>query len=695
MPSFLGLDVVVQTTGADEAADKLRDVGRAAKDDAKPGVSSLDDALSQLTSTIIGLVALDKVVGLFEDMVRAGEDAQNAQLKVAGMIRATGDASGITARQVDAMATSLSKTSLFSKPQIEQAAASLMIFRDVQGDVFQRAMQISADLASNRGGSIEDWAFKLGRALEDPEHGMRMLRLAGITFTTDEAKVIKAMEDTGNLAGAMALVLDKAHAASDGMAKQMHSGLTGAMGDVKKSWDELMASFTTGDGIMARMLTGSMSLLSKVLEGWSRILSAPNASQTQAFLAPQVSKILGDVEKESGHSFAPSGALAWMKSKGESDSYRVNILKEEVALEGKILDITQAITAENVKAAKGAAAERAAKAAADAATLAAAYRKEHPLIATYTGPLGQAQAHTGVDATGMQGNQFEGTIVALQRMQDSTMHLADTTSRDLTPSLKQMGQALATLDRTGNATAQNTIDLDAYIAALKQWIATEQDAAKKAAMVQELQTVEKKDKGVDLAQMMKDRTAATLVSMRTQFVDLTKQAWTAVGDAMSAGMESAFKTGNLSKALASFGKSLMAGFGQMFTEHGKALLEYGVIMSGLAPLLANPFTSGPASIAAGVALMALGAAFSAVSQSGAAPGSGSSGTTGALSPTGILAATYLQPAAGSPFAAGNQFPGLVQPIINVVGYNDPSMQRGLVKALQYAVGRGYTVPGLS
>jgi hypothetical protein len=70
------------------------------------------------------------------------------------------------------------------------------------------------------------------------------------------------------------------------------------------------------------------------------------------------------------------------------------------------------------------------------------------------------------------------------------------------------------------------------------------------------------------------------------------------------------------------GDVLLRGLGSIMQQMGGALLTYGLAMQGLLPSLLNPFTSGPAAIAAGITLTALGAALGA-----AASGRGGRGST--------------------------------------------------------------------
>lgn len=86
-----------------------------------------------------------------------------------------------------------------------------------------------------------------------------------------------------------------------------------------------------------------------------------------------------------------------------------------------------------------------------------------------------------------------------------------------------------------------------------------------------------------------------------------------LGRALSAGFTTAFEGGNFFQGM---GNALLQGLGGIFTQLGAELITYGLIMEGLLPFLSNPFTSGFAAIAAGVALIGAGAAMGAIAGGG-------------------------------------------------------------------------------
>jgi hypothetical protein len=96
-----------------------------------------------------------------------------------------------------------------------------------------------------------------------------------------------------------------------------------------------------------------------------------------------------------------------------------------------------------------------------------------------------------------------------------------------------------------------------------------------------------------------------------------------VGDAIGNAFAAAFSGEGVGGAIAAFGKTMLAGIGSIFSMMGDQYLKFGLAMKGLAPLLANPFTSAGAAIAIGLLLKALGGALGGIARGGA-PGSGGS-----------------------------------------------------------------------
>jgi hypothetical protein len=119
------------------------------------------------------------------------------------------------------------------------------------------------------------------------------------------------------------------------------------------------------------------------------------------------------------------------------------------------------------------------------------------------------------------------------------------------------------------------------------------------------------------------RMGNALLEVEDKFHTMGTDIGVTFGMALGEGIGKGIASGSLTEALHSFGSAVLQGFGSVLTQLGQSLIQYGVIMLNLLPFLTNIFTSGPAALAAGVALVALGSAFG-----GIAGGRGKSGAGG-------------------------------------------------------------------
>ncbi len=111
-------------------------------------------------------------------------------------------------------------------------------------------------------------------------------------------------------------------------------------------------------------------------------------------------------------------------------------------------------------------------------------------------------------------------------------------------------------------------------------------------------------------------------NVKYQFATLGQGLGMAVAHGFSSAMGAAMQGKNPFKA---FGQTVLAGLGGIFTQMGEKLIVFGITMLKLLPFLSNPFTSGPAAIAAGILLVGLGTALGAIAGGGGGSGSGGGG----------------------------------------------------------------------
>ena len=164
-----------------------------------------------------------------------------------------------------------------------------------------------------------------------------------------------------------------------------------------------------------------------------------------------------------------------------------------------------------------------------------------------------------------------------------------------------------------------------------------------------------------------------------------------IGDAIFNGLEAAFDTGSLVGFFEHFGKTLLAGFGDILVQLGKILIQYGLTMEALRPFLMNIFTAGPAAIAAGVALIALGSAFSSIVSSGGGAGRGTA-TAGAFREPNFGFAQQQADISRTTISMGSSPTVQPRPAVNnyftIIGPDDATAQRGIITLINKGLRRG-------
>jgi hypothetical protein len=196
-----------------------------------------------------------------------------------------------------------------------------------------------------------------------------------------------------------------------------------------------------------------------------------------------------------------------------------------------------------------------------------------------------------------------------------------------------------------------------------------------------LQGVEEKqgDFSMRAAEQVKQDLQSAQASVQRDIQQFGVNTGTALNDALDAGIKAGFAGKNPMKAMEN---SMLSSMGNIFSSMGAAMIKQGLIMIGFEPALADPFTSGPAALAVGALLEALGATLGGIMQ-GDSSGSSASVTKNAPQTTNT---TYFQTGAGG--EAGNVQPQPNYPPVTIIGHNDPQAQRDLGRMMENMAQRG-------
>ena len=161
----------------------------------------------------IGLVALTALGGA---ALRAAEEAQVANNRLDSVARSMqlfgANTKNVTDR-LKAFADQTMKKIAVDDELILSTQAQLLSFKNLAltantaGGAFDRATIAAFDMAAVFGGSGEDNAVRLGKALQDPIRGVSALTKVGVQFTDQQKEQIKVLTESGNILGAQEIIL--------------------------------------------------------------------------------------------------------------------------------------------------------------------------------------------------------------------------------------------------------------------------------------------------------------------------------------------------------------------------------------------------------------------------------------------------------------------------------------------------------
>jgi hypothetical protein len=202
-----------------------RDLGKLSKSTSGMG-SSFGGAMKGIGAVAaVGGLAVAGVATALTAVGKAAQESVSVTKSTEAIIKSTGGAANVTADQVGKLATAISNKTGIDDEQIQAAQNLILTFKNVknagegQAAMFDRATQAAADLSAAGFGSLDSTAKSLGKALNDPIKGVTALSRAGVTFTAQQKDQIKALQESGDLLGAQAIVMAEVESQVGGVAE--------------------------------------------------------------------------------------------------------------------------------------------------------------------------------------------------------------------------------------------------------------------------------------------------------------------------------------------------------------------------------------------------------------------------------------------------------------------------------------------
>jgi len=144
----------------------------------------------------IAAVAFAALAGAATVAFRAFLKSDEASSRLAKNIRASGEAAGFTAEQLEKMAEEMQDVSIFDDTDIKKAMAIIATFTNITGDNFKATTQAVMDMSAAMGKDLSTSALTLAKAMADPAARVGELGKQGLLLTKVQINLIRRLQET-------------------------------------------------------------------------------------------------------------------------------------------------------------------------------------------------------------------------------------------------------------------------------------------------------------------------------------------------------------------------------------------------------------------------------------------------------------------------------------------------------------------
>ena len=203
-------------------------------------------ATSSLTKLAAGFATVTLAVNEIKKGLTDLAKETRGVAKVQAVIKATGGAAGIAASDIEKWTDQIQKTTEFSQDTSREVAALGLTFKNISKNVFPEVLSLSADMAAIVGTDMKGAMMQLAKAIDDPARQMTALRRSGVSFTEQQQKQIKVMQQSGDMLGAQNILLKVLREQIGGAAQAIGSTWIGTITRAKNAFDDLRKEFLKG-----------------------------------------------------------------------------------------------------------------------------------------------------------------------------------------------------------------------------------------------------------------------------------------------------------------------------------------------------------------------------------------------------------------------------------------------------------------
>ena len=236
------------------------------------------DMVGRLKAAFFELFAIAKVIEWGKDAFNAFTEANVASAQLNATLVSTKFAAGMSRAALDENAEAISKHSLYTKTAVTSMQSVLTTFPLITAKTFPDATKAIADMSAKLGGDLQGTAIQVGKALQDPIHGITALHRVGVNFSDAQKAVIKQLMATGHAADAQRLILKELNLEFGGSAeaaakanpmKYMASQMEEVLVKIGGSISKVMVQFIP---VIQRLMGGIEPIINNVLSVFQEVM---------------------------------------------------------------------------------------------------------------------------------------------------------------------------------------------------------------------------------------------------------------------------------------------------------------------------------------------------------------------------------------------------------------------------------------
>jgi len=228
-------------------------------------ITAIGAVIGRVSPVMLAFTAIGVGLGLaLTKLIKNTMGVETQMLKLEAILKATGNAAGLSLMQIEDLAREIGISTLASVAKVRDAAGILLTFKSIQGDVFKDALRLSQDLAEVGFGDLKMGATQLGKALEDPVVGLGALRRVGVSFTEDQKEMIKVLSMTNRKVEAQEIIIKALNEQVGGAGVKAATGLAGAIDSLKENLDIFFETTKAGT-VIVHGLTQAFNFLADAI----------------------------------------------------------------------------------------------------------------------------------------------------------------------------------------------------------------------------------------------------------------------------------------------------------------------------------------------------------------------------------------------------------------------------------------------